>query len=382
MKKIAYFSNTDFSLYNFRKELMLEMKKNGFEIFAIASQTNKEISDKIKKEGINFLNIPLKRGLDFWGRDLFYFFRVFFLSKKEKFFLCHNFTIKSCIFATLAQKLAGIKNIYCTITGLGYTFERKNILNHLVIFLYKISLKFANRVFFLNPEDRNFFLELNIIKEEKAKLILSEGVDTEYFKKENIEKNEIEKLKKLFNAQEIVITLISRILWAKGIKEFKEAAEILKKKYSNLDFLLVGPIDKENPSGIPREIIEKWDKKGIIKYLEERRDIREILFFSDIIVLPSYYEGVPKILLEAGSMEKPLIATNIPGCKEVVKNNENGFLIKPKNSKELVEKIEILIKNKDLRKKFGNKSREIIEKEFDVKKIIKKIIEVYNIKNI
>jgi len=86
MKKIAYFSNTDFSLYNFRKELMLEMKKNGFEIFAIASQTNKEISDKIKKEGINFLNIPLKRGLDFWGRDLFYFFRVFFLSKKEKFF--------------------------------------------------------------------------------------------------------------------------------------------------------------------------------------------------------------------------------------------------------------------------------------------------------
>ncbi len=382
MKKIAYFSNTDFSLYNFRKELMIEMKNRGFEVFAVASITDKESAKNIEKAGIKFINIPLKRGLDFLGGDFIYFLKIFFLCKKEKFFICHNFTIKPCIFATLAQRLAGIKNIYCTITGLGYVFGQKGILNKLATFLYKFSLKFVNKVFFQNPDDRDLFLQLNIIKQEKTKVIKGSGVNAQFFSFKNIDKEKLDNLKKEINYSDnkIIITLIARLLWQKGVGEFVKSAEILKPKYPNLEFLLVGPIDKENPSGIPAKKIKEWENKNLLRYLGERKEIKEILALSDIVVLPSYYkEGVPKILLEAGAMEKPLITTNVPGCKEVVKNNENGFLIEPKNSQQLAEKIEILINNKNLREKFGKKSREIVEKEFNVEKIVREIIESYNI---
>jgi len=383
MKKIAYFSNTDFSLYNFRKELMVEMKKRSFAVFAVAPVTNREIVEKIEKEGIKFVKIPLKRGLNLWGRDLFYFLRVFFLCKKEKFFLCHNFTIKPCIFATLAQKLAGVKNIYCTITGLGSAFEKRSLLRNMAIFLYKFSLKFSNRVFFQNPDDKLLFLKLKIIKGEKAKVILGSGVDLKEFSPSNINQEKFINLKKELGIKDrerkIVVSLISRMLWNKGIGEFVEAVKVLKKKYPYLECLLVGPIDRENPSKIKEATIKKWEKEKIIKYLGERKEIKEIIAISDIIVFPSYREGVPRILLEAGAMEKPLIATYVPGCKEVVKNNENGFLVEPKNSQQLAEKIEILIKNKNLREKFGKRSREIVEKKFNVEKVVRETIELYNL---
>jgi len=383
MKKVAYFSNTDFSLYNFRKELMVEMKKRGFAVFAVAPVTNREIVEKIEKEGIKFVKIPLKRGLNLWGRDLFYFLRVFFLCKKEKFFLCHNFTIKPCIFATLAQKLAGVKNIYCTITGLGSAFEKRGLLRNMAIFLYKFSLKFSNRVFFQNPDDKLLFLKLKIIKGEKAKVILGSGVDLKEFSPSNINQEKFINLKKELGIKDgerkIVVSLISRMLWNKGIGEFVEAVKVLKKKYPYLECLLVGPIDRENPSKIKEATIKKWEKEKIIKYLGERKEIKEIIAISDIIVFPSYREGVPRILLEAGAMEKPIVTSNVPGCREVVQDQKNGFLIKPKEVGELIKKIEILVKNKKLRKKFGENSRRLIKEKFDVEKIVKETIQMYNL---
>jgi glycosyltransferase involved in cell wall biosynthesis len=382
MRKIAYFSNTDFSLYNFRKELMVEMKKRGFEVFAVGSVTNKEIVEKIEKEGIKFINIPLKRGLDFLGGDLVYFLRVFFLCRKEKFFLCHNFTIKPCIFATLAQSMAGVKNIYCTITGLGYAFEKEGLLKNLVVHLYKFSLRRAERVIFENPDDKEFFIDLHIIKKEKTELIKGSGVNLEEFSLKNIDEKKLEKLIKEINYEKnkIIIILVARMLWSKGVGEFVKAAEELKQKYSNLEFLLIGPIDKENPSGISEEKIKEWQNKKWVKYLGERKDIKEILAFSDVVVLPSYYkEGIPRVLLEAGAMERPLITTNVPGCREVVKDNENGFLIQPKNSQQLAEKIEVLVRNKKLREEFGKKSRKIVEKEFNVERVVRETIELYNL---
>lgn len=359
---------------------MVEMKKRGFEVLAIAPQTKKEIVEKIEKEGIRFINLPLKRGMDVFGRDFVYFLKVFFLCKKEKFFLCHNFTIKPCIFATLAQKLAGVENIFCTVTGLGYAFEKEGFLSKLVANLYKISFNFAKKVFFLNSDDRDYFLKFKILEKEKTKVIDGEGVDVEYFKKENADQNLIEKLKKELNLKEkIVISLIGRMLYQKGIKEFWEAAKVLKQKYQNLEFLLVGPLDPENPSGIKKEELEKWKE---IMYIGERKEIREILALTDIVVLPSVSrEGLPGVLIEAGAMEKPLIASNVPGCKEIVLDGINGFLVRPKDSQDLAKKIEILLKNESLREKFGKKAREIVKEKFDVKKIVKEIIAEYNINN-
>lgn len=369
---------------------MAEMKKRNFAVFAAGSVTSKEIAKKMEKQGIRFVNIPLKRGPDFLGGDLIYFLRVFFLCRREKFYLCHNFTIKPCIYAVLAQRLAGIKNIYCTVTGLGSAFSCagscriKNYLSlkSIAVRLYKFSLKHAKIIIFQNPEDRKTFINLNIVREEKSALVKSSGVDTKEFSLQNIRREAQEKISKEinYNKDKIVISLISRMLWQKGVGEFVKAAEELRWKPLNLEFLLVGPVDRENPSGIAEKKIKEWEGKGFVKYLKNRDEIREILALSNIVVLPSYYkEGIPKILLEAGAMERPLIAADVPGCREAVRNNENGFLVNPRDSKDLAEKMEILIKNKDLREKFGKRSREIVEKDFNVEKVVRETIERYNL---
>ncbi len=180
MKKIAYFSNTDFSLCNFRLGLMRETKKRGFQVFACTGKTKEEYTERLQKE-FSFKEFPLRRGIDLFGRDLIYFFRVFRFCKKEKPDICHNFTIKPCIYGTIAQKWAGVKNIYCTVTGSGYSFGKRGTLNKLVVWLYKISLKHATRVIFQNPDDREMFVNLRIVKEEKTVVIKSSGVDTTHF---------------------------------------------------------------------------------------------------------------------------------------------------------------------------------------------------------
>ena len=223
---------------------------------------------------------------------------------------------------------------------------------------------------------------MGIIEEEKTEVIKGSGVNTEKFSLKNIDEEVREKIKKEidYNKEKIFVTLISRMLWQKGVKEFVEAAETLKKRHNNIEFLLVGPIDKENPSGIPEKEIEGWEEEEIIKYLGERKDVREILSLSHIFVLPSFYrEGVPMILLEAGAMKLPLITADATGCKEAVENEKNGFLVEPKNSEDLMEKIEILINDKELREKFGEESRKIMEEEFSEEKVVKKTIRIYNL---
>ena len=385
MKKIAYFSNTDFSLYNFRLGLIRKMKERDFKVVVCGSITKKELPKKIQEKGIKFINLSLRRSFDWLGGDILYFFKVFFLCRKEKINICHNFTIKPCIYASLAQKLAGVPEIYCTITGLGYVFQESNLktfsLKKIIIFFYKFSFKFVNKVIFQNPDDRELFIKLGIINKRKTIVVKSSGVDLNKFSLNNVDKKGARKIKIEVGIKKtsIVITLIARMLWQKGIKEFVETAKKLNKKYNNLIFLLVGPIDKENPSRIPRKIIEKWKGGGVIKYLGERRDIKEILAITDIFAFPSYYrEGVPRVLLEAGAMEKPLIAANVVGSKEVVESGVNGFLVRPKDIESLASALEKLITNKELRISFGKEARKKIIKNFSEEKVIKETFKVYN----
>ncbi len=395
MKKIAYFSNTDFSLYNFRRGLMREMKKKNYQVFACGALTDIRYKKELEKEFL-FQNFPLPRRIDFWGRDLIYFFRVFSFCKKEKPDICHNLTIKPCIYATMAQSMAGVKNIYCTITGAGYTFEREGLLKRFVVFLYKISLKRAKKVIFQNPEDRDLFVTLNIIDREKTLVIKSSGVNIKEFSRESVDKETQERLKEEIDYDEnkIIITFISRMLWRKGVKEFVEASGILREKYDNLEFLLVGPIDKGNPSAIFQEEIDKWVEKGLVRFLGKKDCIREVLSLSDIFALPSFYrEGVPRSLLEAGAMGLPLITTDTPGCREVVDDGVNGFLVEPRDGGDLADKIDDLLdvrlkgvvhsikyeEGDEIIKKlsFGEASRKKIVEEFSEEKVVKETVEAY-----
>jgi len=351
MKKAAYFSNTDFSLYNFRFALMEKMKEKGFAVYACAPAGKHK---KSLEKRFFFYNIPLKRGVDLLGGDLLYLYRVYSFCKKEKPFLCHNFTVKPCIYATMGQSLAGVENIYCTITGVGYGFENR-FLKKIVVFLYRRTLKRAKKVIFQNPDDRELFLRHRIVEKERTEVIKSSGVDTDYFYPQKKE------------GEEFTVSMIARLLKQKGVYEFMEASEEF-----DVRFLLAGPIDRENPSGIEEREIKS------VEYIGEVDDSREVLSKTDIFVLPSRdREGVPKVLLEAGAMGLPLVTTDTPGCREVVDHGVNGFLAKPQDAKDLSEKIRMVMDSDT--ESMGKRSREKIEREFKDELVVNKTLKCYNL---
>jgi glycosyltransferase involved in cell wall biosynthesis len=378
MKKAFYFSNTDFYLFHFRLGLMREMQKRGFKVYACGDVTESCFPEQIEKNGIDFIRLPLRRDIDLKGGDIRYLWRVYNLCRKEKPFLCHNFTIKPNIFAVIAQRCAGVKNIYVAVTGLGYVFvKEKSLLRRFVICMYKASFRFCRRVFFQNPDDMKLLLEAGCLKKEKAVLIKSSGVNTEIFSSENIDKSKAESIRQEIGLKKTdkMVLMGCRLLWDKGVGEFVEAAKRLKEKAV---FVLAGPLD-DNPSVVSENEIKRWEQEGIIKYLGNRRDIREVIDLSDIVVLPSYREGVPKVLLEAGAMSKPVITTDVSGCREAVDDGVNGILVEPKNVEELAGAVSTLLKRDDLRRQYGEAGKKKVVREFEEKDVVKSTVEQYGI---
>lgn len=380
--KIAFFANSDFYLFNFRLNLMKKLKKEGFEVFALAPITNEFFPQQLEKNEIIFLETPLKRGWgSCWG-NFKYFLKVFQITRKYHFELIHNHTVKVNLLGSLAQKLAGAPLIICTIPGRGLIFSKNSLSSKIgqifINFGYWLINFFVERFIFLNKEDQDYFLRKKILSPNKTVLIRSSGVDTSYFSPSAIDFSMVSQLEREIGKEnKLVITFISRLLWQKGVGDFVKLAESFKDKYS-LIFLLVGPLDQESPDGVPEKKIKEWESRGLVKYLGERREIREILYLTDIFVFPSVYgEGVPKVLLEAGAMERPLIAYDNIGSREVIDDGENGFLIEAKNFEKLKATLEKLILEGNLRKKFGQRTRQKIVEEFDENRVVEKTWHLY-----
>lgn len=363
-KKIVLSSNTSFSLYNFRLGLMRRLKKERFDVFTLAPEDN--YSEKLKSE-FNFY--PIKH-LDRKGKnplkDIKLLFEYLRFYKNLKPDLVINFTIKPNIYSSIACGLLGIKCV-SVVTGLGYVYVKGGLLKKLVNSLYRISFSFNIYVIFLNEEDMLTFLKIKLINEEKAVLIKSEGINTEHFKPMNCEKQ----------TQKPVFLMISRLLWDKGVKEFVEAGKILKKKGYEVELWLLSPFDIGNPASVPEEYVRDLEKRGIIKYMGVHQDVRPFIAQADAVVLPSYREGIPRVLLEAASMEKPIITTDTVGCREVCKDRENGFLVKPKDPFSLAEgMIKFLQLSDEKKRKMGKRGRQIVLEEFDEKLIVDRYLAI------
>ncbi|WP_353684456.1 glycosyltransferase family 4 protein [Thermodesulfovibrio sp. 3907-1M] len=365
-KRIILCSNTAFSLYNFRFRLARTLKEKGFDVYLIAPED--DYAEKLKKE---FPFIPL-RHLERKGKnpikDLKLFLEFLRTYSKIKPDLAIHYTIKPNIYGSLAANFLGIPNI-AVITGLGHVFISNSILKSLVVILYKLAFKKTNYVIFQNSDDMNEFIKNNIISKEKAKVIYGSGVDTERFNPEfckDISENSIFKF-----------LLIARLLWEKGIKEYVQAAKIIKSKYSNVEFRILGNFDKDNPSCVPREYIENLHKEGIINYLGFSEDVRPFISKSDVVVLPSYREGLPRVLLEAMAMGKPIITTDAPGCREVVLDGYNGFMVKVRDVESLVEAFEkVLNSDKKTLKQMGYNGRKLVEDKFSDEVVVKQMLEL------
>ena len=360
--KIAISSNTSWSIYNFRLNLTRTLKEKGYKVIVVSPYD--EYSDKLSKE-FEYYNIFINRKGTNPIEDFKTFLMYYRIYKKIKPDIALHYTIKPNIYGTLACTLLGIKTIN-TITGLGYTFTNPGLITKIVKLLYKTALSKADMVFFQNRSDYESFIREKLVDNIKCAILPGSGVDTHFFSPLIVEKRD-----KTFS-----FLLIARMLWDKGIGEYVEAARIIKSKYPDVEFLLLGPIDTDNPASISKIQIQKWEKEGIIKYLGVRENVKEEIAKADCIVLPSYREGTPRTLLEAASMEKPIITTDAPGCREVVDDGINGFLCMPKDSKDLAEKMEKMLSlSEEDRIKMGKRGREKVIKFFDEGIVIHKYLD-------
>ncbi len=363
MKKVLVVSNTSWSLYNFRMNLMSELENNNFQIITLAPK------DKYSKK-IKFDHFELKmknHGTNIF-EDLILFYRLFIIYKKINPDLILHFTIKPNIYGTLASKFLGIPCIN-NITGLGMIFNKNTFLYKFVIFLYKVSQPFATKIFFQNLDDMKLFQKYKIVPKKIMDTVPGSGVNINKFSP--IKKNSSKKFVFLFSG---------RLLRDKGIGEYVEAAEIVAQKYKKTEFHVIGMINEYNPNSVSNDQMSEWIKKGNIKFFGETDNVIEFLKQTDCIVFPSYYrEGIPKTLLEAASMEIPIITTNNIGCKDVVDDGINGFICKTKDINNLVDKmVEMLKLPNEKRIKMGKKGREKVLTNFDEKIVIKKYINAIN----
>jgi len=240
--------------------------------------------------------------------------------------------------------------------------------------LYKIVFKRSQACVFVNSDDPHYLIEKNIIPQNKVVIIKSVGIDTAAFSMEHFTPERLGQIRAENGLSgKIVVLMVARAIWDKGIREFYEACDIIKAKYENVEFVFVGDIDEGNHTCASREFL----LQGGVKWLGHRDDIIDLTAISDIYVLPSYREGLPRVLLEAASMSKPIITTNSVGCKEVVDEGKNGFLIPVKDAAALAEKVEILIKDRELMLKMGANSRKKALKEFELNKVVKQYLELY-----
>lgn len=362
--KIAITANTSWYIYNFRRNTILALIEAGHEIIAVSSDS--DYKEKLESLGCKFNQIKMQR----WGKNPFYdlktiydFFRVF---KNEKIRLVLNFTPKNNIYATFAASILNAK-IINNIAGLGVIFIEKSFFSKLVSFLYKTSQKKANYIFFQNEEDKKLFVDLGVVTTENSDRLPGSGVDLSRFEYSHIE-----------TSQNIRFLLVARLIAEKGIRLYAEAAKELKARYPDLEFCLLGPIDTCSTSAITKNELEKWHDENIINYLGFTDHVEDELKKSDCVVLPSYYrEGVPKSLLEAAAIGRPIITTDNVGCREVVDDGVNGFLCEPRSLTSLVNSLEkfILLPSAE-KEKMSIKSREKVQREFDEKVVIGKYLKV------
>ena len=360
--KIAFLSHLDLNLYLFRLPIMVELVNKGNDVYAVCPKG--EVFDKFKDFGIKSVEYKIDR------KSLNIFKEIKTIKNIKKAIsqikpdILHSFMHKPNIYGNLTNH----PNRINTVTGLGSFFIHNDIKSKIVKYvieqMYKITTKTTKKIVFQNRDDLKFFVDKNIVNKEKAILIKSSGIDTNVFKPMPKDK---ELLKQLNLDDKPVILMIARVIKDKGVQEFIEAADILEDK---ANFVYVGDIDKGNKNAFAPD----W---GNVQYLGFRSDIKKLISVCDIFVLPSYREGVPRALLEAGAMGKAIVTTDAVGCREVVDNSVNGFLVPIKNSKALAEKIEILIDNKQLREKIAINIREKIVKEFDVKVVVEQYLKLY-----
>ena len=357
------------SVLNFRGKLLEAIHARGFEIHVMAPSLEEfpEELCQLQKLGYYIHDIPMQRTGTNPINDLKTLMAMFHLIRKIRPDYVLSYTIKPVIYGTLAAWLARVPHRFALITGLGYAFQnvesgQRSIFQKLVHGLYAQALKHVEKVFFQNPDDLNLFHQMKLLSRNKPAVVVNgSGVNVQDFDVIDLPINEQGQVKASF-------LLIARLLGDKGVREYVQAAQIIKDQHPEVEFHLVGWID-ENPSAISQQELDQWITDETVIYWGKLSDVRLAIAASSVYVLPSYREGTPRTVLEAMAMGRAIITTDAPGCRETVINGNNGYLVAVKSVEELVQAMSYFIEDSQLIEYMGQRSRAIALDKYDVHRV-------------
>jgi len=376
--KVAINVPRDLDIWKLHRGLIKALLARNMDVAVIC--TPGEYRERVQSLGVTYVPVELDRFINPFS-DIKLLWSLYHIFRREKFDIVHNHTIKPNIYGTLAAKLAGVKTVFCSVRGRGSVFTevsglKRRVLKNITMGLYAFAFRFVDRVQFLNPDDLNFFVSSRIISRDKAFLIKSSGVNLGEYNPELVDPIVLANLRTELNIDHTtqVITMVARAYWSKGVREFVTATETIGPTH-RVKFLLVGPTES-GPDAVPLAYLKQHESETF-RWLSFRDDIRELLALSDVAVLPSYYpEGVPRSLLEAMAMEKPIVTTDNVGCREVVDEGRNGYLVPVRDGQALAKAIGDLLSDEKKRERFGRHSRMKVEAEFDEQSVVDRTLKL------
>ncbi|MCR1766362.1 N,N'-diacetylbacillosaminyl-diphospho-undecaprenol alpha-1,3-N-acetylgalactosaminyltransferase [Burkholderia glumae] len=358
--RIVLVCNTAWAIHTYRHGLIRMLVASGAEVVVLAPRDR--TVEPLVAMGCRYIELPVASK----GTDPLEDLRMLAAMRRHyrelRPQLVFHYTIKPNIYGSIAAWLARVPSVAVT-TGLGYVFIRESRAASIAKRLYRFAFRFPREVWFLNRDDlATFEASRLLVHPERARLLHGEGVDIEQFAATPLPERETFRF-----------VLIGRLLWDKGVREFVDAARALRPRYPQARFALLGPAGVDNPSAVSRRYVDEWMRDGLIEYLGEAHDVRPHIEAADCVVLPSYREGVPRTLMEASAMCRPIVATDVPGCRDVVADGETGLLCLARDSASLAEKMAAMLEMPaEARRAMGRRGREKVLREFDEANVVER----------
>ena len=367
--KILYVVNDGPFFLSHRLPLALAARDAGYEVHVATPAWPG--AEHLRAQGLVFHDIPLLRRGTRPFQELKGFMALLRLYRGLRTDIVHHVTIKPVLYGGIAARMAGVPAVVSAVPGLGYVFINRGariaVVRRLVMCVYRLALRQRRlRVIFQNPDDMVLFVKQGLVRRGDGVLIRGSGVDMENFSPRPEAPGTP------------VVLLASRMLWDKGVGEFVEAAHRLREAGVAARFVLVGDTDPGNPAAIPRTQLEAWRDAGAVEWWGHQADMQEVFAAAQVVCLPSYREGVPKVLIEAAACGRPSVATDVPGCREIVRHEVNGLLVPPRDAQALADALRRLVEDPDLRARLGRAGRDIAVAEFSLRRVIDETLGVYS----